>query len=110
MDWVFVDVPCSGSGTLRRNPDLKWKFSPETLNRLVEEQRKILTEALAYLSPNGKIVYATCSILPQENEQQLDFFEQDLGLDLMSRPFRSYPTEGGMDGFFGAVLKNRQMR
>ncbi|NGX47574.1 MAG: Ribosomal RNA small subunit methyltransferase B [Chlamydiae bacterium] len=105
MDWIFVDVPCSGSGTLRRNPDLKWKFSTEMLHRLIEEQKKIVKEALAYLSPKGKIIYATCSILPQENEQQIDFFQQEYGLNLTLKPFRSFPTEGGMDGFFGATLK-----
>jgi len=109
MDWVFVDVPCSGTGTLRRNPDLKWKFSPEMLSRLVLEQREILKEALAYLSPKGKLVYATCSILPEENDEQLVYFQQEHGLDLISKPFRSFPTEGGMDGFFGAVLKRLEI-
>lgn len=105
MDWVMVDVPCSGSGTLRRNPDLKWKFSKEMLDRLIEEQRQIFKEALEFLAPNGKIVYATCSVLPQENEEQLEYFRQTHELDLASCPFRSLPSEGGMDGFFGAVLR-----
>jgi len=109
MDWVFVDVPCSGTGTLRRNPDLKWKFSPEMLERLISKQREILKEALSYLSPKGKLVYATCSILPEENDQQLDYFQQEFGLSLISKPFRSFPTEGGMDGFFGAVLKKLEI-
>lgn len=105
FDWVFVDVPCSGSGTLRRNPDLKWKFNQNTLDPLINEQRKIFEEALAYLAPNGKIIYASCSILPQENEHQIDFFQQNHGLELANKPFRSVPIEDGMDGFFAAVLK-----
>lgn len=104
MDWVLADVPCSGSGTLRRNPDLKWKFSSEMLERLIQEQRKIFEEALTYLAPNGKIVYATCSILPQENEEQVRYFEEVHRLELYAPPFQSLPSEGGMDGFFGAIF------
>lgn len=103
-NWVFVDVPCTGTGTLRRNPDLKWKFSDELLTRLVQEQRDIFADAYTYLAPHGKIVYATCSVLPEENDGQLAFFEQKYSLCLSGKPFRSFPTEGGMDGFFGAVL------
>lgn len=105
MDWVLVDAPCSGSGTLRRNPDLKWKFSEEMLRRVVEDQRAIFKEALEYLKPEGRIVYATCSILPQENEEQVSYFQEEFGLDLASKPFRSLPTEGGMDGFYAAAFK-----
>ena len=105
MDWVLVDSPCSGSGTLRRNPDLKWKFSDEMLGRLIQEQREIFKNALAFLKQGGKIVYATCSILPEENEEQIEFFKQNFQVELVSSPFRSCPTEGGMDGFFGAVLQ-----
>lgn len=105
MDWVLVDLPCSGSGTLRRNPDLKWKFSPEMLKRLIQQQREIFSEALSFLSPKGKIVYATCSILSQENEDQIKFFIENHDLELVAPPFNSLPTKGGMDGFFGAVLQ-----
>lgn len=104
MDWVLVDAPCSGSGTLRRNPDIKWKFSKESLARLVQEQRTIFAEALTYLSPKGKIIYATCSVLPDENDLQALYFQEKSFLRLQSQPFRSFPTEGGMDGFFGAVF------
>lgn len=105
MDWVLVDAPCSGSGTLRRNPDMKWKFSEEMLKRLIHEQREIFKEALEYLAPQGKIVYATCSVLPQENDEQIVYFRDLLHLDLCQRPLRTFPQEGGMDGFFGAILK-----
>lgn len=105
IDWIFVDVPCSGTGTLRRNPDLKWKFSPQMLEHLVKEQRNIFKDALSYLSPKGKIIYATCSILPQENEEQLEYFQKTHGLELYSKPFRSLPVESGWDGFFGATFR-----
>lgn len=104
MDWVLVDVPCSGSGTYRRNPDLKWKFSTSMLLRLVKEQRMIFQEALDYLCPHGNIVYATCSVLPQENEEQLAYFQEQFGLKI-KKVFKTFPKEGQMDGFFGAVLK-----
>lgn len=109
LDWVLADVPCSGTGTLRRNPDLKWKFSPETLARLIQEQREIFSQALSFLSPNGKIVYATCSILPQENEMQVEFFKEAFGLDCLEPPFKSLPHKGGMDGFFGAILTRKSI-
>ena len=107
MDWVLVDAPCSGSGTLRRNPDLKWKFTKEMLDRIRADQQAIFQEALSYLKPGGKIVYATCSILPEENEEQILLFQEKMGLDLAAKPFRTLPKEGGMDGFYAAVLKHR---
>ncbi len=104
MDWVFVDAPCSGTGTLRRNPDLKWKFTLEMLDRLILEQRQIFADALSYLAPHGTIIYATCSLLHQENEKQIAFFEEAHGLK-SQKIFRSIPQSGGMDGFFAATLK-----
>jgi 16S rRNA C967 or C1407 C5-methylase (RsmB/RsmF family) len=108
MDWVLVDAPCSGSGTLRRNPDMKWKFSEDDLNRLVSLQREIFQTALVFVKPQGTIVYATCSVLPQENEEQVRFFEETCGVKLQGTPFSSFPSHGGMDGFFAAVFKKRQ--
>lgn len=107
-DWVLVDAPCSGTGTLRRNPDMKWRFTSETLPRLVQEQRQIFAEALKYLKPNGRIVYATCSILKPENEEQIQYFMQQHNLKLHSEPLLTVPTPGGMDGFFGAILCKNQ--
>lgn len=107
MDWVLVDAPCSGSGTLRRNPDSKWKFSEEELQRLVSLQREIFAEALEFAKPQGRIVYATCSVLPQENEEQVRYFEKTFDLELEQAPFASFPSKGSMDGFFAAVFKKR---
>jgi 16S rRNA (cytosine967-C5)-methyltransferase len=65
FDVLILDVPCSGSGTYRRNPDLKLKFNEESLVRLVQLQEEITGEAIQFLKKNGKIVYITCSLLPQ---------------------------------------------
>lgn len=106
MDWVLVDAPCSGTGTLRRNPDMKWKFSEEMLMRLVGQQRMIFEKALSFLKPNGRIVYSTCSLLKEENQEQIDHFIKIYGLTVEGTPFQSLPADGGMDSFFGAVLRN----
>jgi len=107
MDWVLVDAPCSGTGTLRRNPDMKWKFSREMLERLVGQQRQIFEKGLSFLKPDGKIIYATCSILKEENELQLEHFLSTYSLELTAPPFQSIPKKGEMDGFFGAILKKK---
>lgn len=104
MDWVLCDVPCSGVGTLRRNPDLKWKFSLDLLNRLIEQQRQIVKEAYKYLSSSGRLVYATCSLLKEENQQQTQFFCQSLNL-CIEKELQIVTGENNMDGFYGVVLK-----
>ena len=104
MDWALLDVPCSGSGTFRRNPDMKWRLTPENLNHLVQEQRSILASALKYLRPQASLVYATCSIFPEENENQIHYFTQHYPLTVTHPFFRSLPKQEGMDGFFCAVL------
>ena len=68
LDRVLVDAPCSGLGTLRRNPDLKWRQSPEAVRELAAKQQAILISAARLLKPGGRLVYATCSLLPDENE------------------------------------------
>jgi 16S rRNA C967 or C1407 C5-methylase (RsmB/RsmF family) len=105
MDWVLVDAPCSGTGTLRRNPDMKWKFDEEVLPRLIGQQRMIFEKALSFLKPDGYIVYATCSLLKEENQHQLEHFLSTYSLKLEGEAFQTLPTRGGMDGFFGVVLK-----
>lgn len=120
MDRVLVDAPCSGLGTLRRNPDLKWRQSPQALEELTAKQASILASAARMVRPGGRLVYATCSILPEENEQIVAAF-------IAARPeFRVVPAaevlaaqnivlggeflklspgEHGTDGFFAAVLE-----
>ncbi len=109
MDWVLVDAPCTGTGTLRRNPDMKWKFEKETLTRLIETQKTLFQEALAYVKPGGHIVYATCSVLPQENEAQSTYFLTHFPLTQVGEAFSSFPKRGEMDGFFGIVFKKNKL-
>lgn len=71
MDRVVVDAPCTGTGTWRRRPDTKWKLTPELLAQRQADQSAILEEALRYLKPGGTLVYITCSILPEENDDQV---------------------------------------
>jgi 16S rRNA (cytosine(967)-C(5))-methyltransferase len=105
IDWVLVDAPCSGSGTYRRNPDLKWKFCEEMVQQLKAKQRLVFEKALPYLKPGGRIVYATCSLLQEENEEQVAHFLKTFPLELVATPFQSLPVEEGMDGMFAAVFR-----
>jgi 16S rRNA (cytosine967-C5)-methyltransferase len=104
VDWILADVPCSGTGTLRRNPDAKWKIDEEMVQRLVKEQHAIVKESLRFLKPSGRFVYATCSILPEENENQVKYFIDTHGLELVET-LTLLPESGGADGFFAAVFK-----
>lgn len=104
MDVVLVDVPCSGTGTYRRNPDMKWKWSQDMMRRLVGEQRHIFEKALSFVKPNGMIVYATCSMLPEENQEQVQHFLKTYSLKLKNEPYQCLPEKGSKDGFFGAVF------
>jgi 16S rRNA (cytosine967-C5)-methyltransferase len=122
VDRVLVDAPCSGLGTLRRNPDMKWRQSPEAVDELVDKQRRILAASSQLLKPGGRLVYATCSLLAEENEQIIDHFLgargdrfrlldcrsilEGQGVDLTGGPyFRVSPDSHGCDGFFAAALE-----
>ncbi|HEV7929964.1 MAG TPA: RsmB/NOP family class I SAM-dependent RNA methyltransferase, partial [Nitrosospira sp.] len=74
IDRVLVDAPCSGLGTLRRNPDLKWRQSPHSIEELKRKQAAILSSAANLVKPGGRLVYATCSFLPEENQEVVDNF------------------------------------
>jgi len=109
IDWVLADVPCSGSGTYRRNPDMKWKANEEMLAGLIQVQREIFGQALAYVRPGGKIVYATCSLFKRENEEQVEFFLKSFPIELSAPPLSIYPEPNGPDGFFGAQFCKQTM-
>lgn len=121
IDRVLVDAPCSGSGTLRRNPDLKWRQSPGTVVGLTRVQASLLDAAARLVKPGGRLVYATCSLLEEENEAVVDAFlerapafspvpasevlaRHDIFIDTGSR-LRLLPHVHGTDGFFAAVLE-----
>ncbi|REM33846.1 SAM-dependent methyltransferase, partial [Mycobacterium tuberculosis] len=74
IDRVLVDAPCSGLGTLRRNPDLKWRQSPKSVEELTVKQAAILQSAARLVKSGGRLVYATCSVLPEENEAIAEAF------------------------------------
>lgn len=105
MDWVIVDAPCTGSGTYRRNPDMKWLYSEESLNELCKKQWDIVKNATNFVKSGGKLVYMTCSIFQEENENQIKLFAEKLPLVLENKPFKTLPKKNGMDGFFAAVFK-----
>jgi 16S rRNA C967 or C1407 C5-methylase (RsmB/RsmF family) len=107
MDWVLIDVPCSGSGTLRRNPDMKWKFTEDTIPSLVKTQREILGKALLFVKKGGRLVYATCSIFKEENQDQVKWFLENYPLELVNQ-ISILPEMHGRDGFFGATFRVRQ--
>ena len=135
IDRVLVDAPCSGLGTLRRNPDLKWRQTPQTVQELAKLQSAILKSAARLVKPGGRLVYATCSLLPQENETVVEAFgAQNPGFKLLpagdllahlkveSPPngagslcsggpggqnyLRLWPHRHQTDGFFAAIWQN----
>jgi 16S rRNA (cytosine967-C5)-methyltransferase len=120
LDRVLVDAPCSGFGTLRRNPDLKWRHGPDAVAELAAKQRRILGAAARLLKPGGRLVYATCSILHEENDAVTADFQrahpefaalccaevlavQRIALDTGER-LRLFPHRHGTDGFYAAVF------
>jgi len=105
-DRLLLDVPCSGLGVLRRNPDAKWKIQPDFLEKIQETQRQILENYSKILKKDGKMLYATCSILPSENEAQVAWFlSKNPDFELLKEQKVS-PTEG-FDGFYMALLQKK---
>ncbi|MCX7183876.1 MAG: RsmB/NOP family class I SAM-dependent RNA methyltransferase [Nitrosospira sp.] len=121
IDRVLVDAPCSGLGTLRRNPDLKWRQSPHSIEGLKRKQAAILSSAANLLKPGGRLVYATCSFLPEENQEIIEHFladhprytllncaellaQQKIPLDT-GKFLQLSPSLHGTDGFFAAALE-----
>lgn len=104
FDRLLLDVPCSGTGVLRRNPDAKWKLEPNFINELEITQQNIINNYSKMLRPGGKMVYATCSILPRENEIQVrKFLEKNPNFELL-KELRILPHHLDTDGFYAAVL------
>ncbi|MCG9879137.1 MAG: RsmB/NOP family class I SAM-dependent RNA methyltransferase [Bacteroidia bacterium] len=103
-DRLLLDVPCSGLGVIKRNPDAKWKLSIEFVNKVREEQQSILQEYSKIVKVGGKLVYATCSILPSENQLQVDKFLSNNANFELEEAKSVLPSESGFDGFFMARL------
>ena len=122
---MFVDAPCLGIGSWRRNPDGKWRSSPNDLAELVERQRAILDSAARLVKPGGRLIYATCSLLREENEAQAEAFldaHADFTLYPAARAWREMiggdcpagndylrltPASHGTDGFFVAQFQRK---
>ena len=127
FDRVFADVPCLGTGTWRRNPDAKWRMRPEDLAELVERQQLILRSAARLVRPGGRLIYATCSLLREEDEVQAEAFlaaDTDFSLLPMARVWgetiggrspgggdylRLTPARHGTDGFFVAIFERHPL-
>ena len=102
-DKVLLDVPCSGLGVIKRNPDAKWKLSEETINRTKILQQKILNEYAAMVKPGGSLIYSTCSILPSENKEQIEIFLKNNSGFKFEKEKTIFPSEG-YDGFYMALM------
>lgn len=107
-DRLLLDVPCSGMGVLRRNPDAKWKLAEEEIARLRDLQYEILTSYSPMTKKGGLMVYATCSVLPSENEKQIERFLAEHGQEwTLLKQIHTRPDREGFDGFYGAILKRQ---
>ncbi len=121
FDHVLVDAPCSGLGTLRRNPEIKWRTNEKYLRNFSSAQKVILQNASMAVKKGGRLIYCTCSLLPEENENIVDdFLALNKKFSLCQPPatinpklldsrgfFYTYPHRHNMDGFFGAILKRQ---
>lgn len=122
MDLVFIDAPCTGTGSWRRHPDTKWRLTPEALAKRQQDQDQVLEEGTKYLRPGGRIVYVTCSVLPEEDEDRVEAFltrHPDFARKPAARtpdlaPFltpagdlRLTPRASKTDGFYVAVLEKQ---
>ncbi|MBN3520825.1 RsmB/NOP family class I SAM-dependent RNA methyltransferase [Algoriphagus lutimaris] len=105
-DRLLLDVPCSGLGVLKRNPDTKWKLSPESIEKVKQTQQEILQSYPSMLKPGGQMVYATCSILPSENQEQVQkFLNSEAGKNFeLIEDHKVLSHESGFDGFYIARL------
>jgi 16S rRNA (cytosine967-C5)-methyltransferase len=101
FDRILVDAPCSGTGTIGRNPEIRWRLQPEDLLRFQERQARILGNALALLKPGGRIVYSTCSLEPEESERVVEQFGDSV--EILETHWRIPGRDAG-DGFYAAVL------
>jgi 16S rRNA (cytosine967-C5)-methyltransferase len=106
-DRLLLDVPCSGLGTLRRNPDIKWKLSSEDLKRLTILQQELLEKYCMITKPNGQMAYSVCSILPSEAEEQIIRFLKNHANFRLLNEKRYWPETDGTDGFYVALIERK---
>jgi 16S rRNA (cytosine967-C5)-methyltransferase len=100
FDRVLVDAPCSGTGTLRANPEIRWRLAPADFQNFAEQQKRILSRAGEVLKPGGRLIYSTCSVEREENEEVIE------SVDLkVLKTIRTWPQREGTDGFFISILE-----
>jgi 16S rRNA (cytosine967-C5)-methyltransferase len=109
-DRVLIDAPCSGLGVLKRNPDAKWKLQPEFIDNIRKVQAEVLESYSKIVKPGGKLVYATCSILPSENQEQVaKFLTTDIGKEFnFIKDQKILASDSGFDGFYMALLERKE--
>jgi len=108
-DRVLIDAPCSGLGVLKRNPDAKWKLQPEFIDNIKKIQSEVLESYSKIVKPGGKLVYATCSVLPSENQEQIKrFLSTESGKNFtFVKDSKILASESGFDGFYMALLERK---
>ena len=108
-DRVLIDAPCSGLGVLKRNPDAKWKLQPEFIDNIRKVQSEVLQSYSKIVKPGGKMVYATCSILPSENQEQIQkFLQTEIGKEFtFVKESKKLASDSGFDGFYMALLERK---
>jgi 16S rRNA (cytosine967-C5)-methyltransferase len=108
-DRVLIDAPCSGLGVLKRNPDSKWKLQPEFIENIKKIQAEVLENYSKIVKPGGKLVYATCSVLPSENQEQIKhFLSTEIGKEFtFVQDKKVLAHESGFDGFYMALLERK---
>lgn len=108
-DRVLIDAPCSGLGVLKRNPDSKWKLQPEFIDNIRKVQAEVLENYSKIVKPGGKLVYATCSVLPSENQEQIKhFLSTEIGKEFnFVKDQKILASESGFDGFYMALLERK---
>ena len=109
-DRVLIDAPCSGLGVLKRNPDSKWKLQPEFIDNIRKVQSEVLESYSKIVKPGGKLVYATCSVLPSENQEQVEkFLKTEIGKQFTFIEDRKLlASDSGFDGFYMALLERKK--
>ena len=100
FDRVLVDAPCSGTGTLRANPEIRWRLAPTDFDTFAQQQKRILSRAVEVLKPGGRLVYSTCSVEREENEEVIETIDLKV-----LKTLRTWPQREGTDGFFISILE-----
>jgi len=105
FDLIVIDAPCSGLGTVRRDPDIRWRRSPDDLLRFASAQRELLARSADLVKPGGRLLYSTCSSEPEENEEVVGSFLRDRPDFTQERTHQTLPFRDRLEAFFGAVLR-----